>query len=160
MKTFSDTQGRSWNLELSVRAVERVRDLAGFDLLDIGDRRTLAQLVDDPVTLCNVVYALVKPAADESGVSDEAFGSAMGGDAIDQATDALLEELVDFFPSRRRPVLQKLLAKVREMEGLVMQEADRELDDPALMDRVLSELRSSAASPGSSAGSSASIRAR
>ena len=43
-------------------------------------------------------------------VTDEDFGRAMAGDAIDHATTALLEELVSFFPSPRdRANLQRVL---------------------------------------------------
>ena len=41
-------------------------------------------------------------AAEKQKISDEDFGRGLGGDAIDSATTALLEELVDFFPQRRR----------------------------------------------------------
>ena len=74
----------------------------------------LEQLSTDPILLCDVVYVLCKPEADQQNVTDEQFGQAMAGDAIEHATTALLEELVDFFPLARRRVLQK---GARETEG-------------------------------------------
>ena len=60
----------------------------------------------------------------------------MAGDAIDAATTALLEELVDFFPSGKRQILNKALAKLRTFETKALAAADKRLDDPEL-DRKL-----------------------
>ncbi len=40
-----------------------------------------------------------------------------GGDAIDSATTALLEELVDFFPKGKRELLAKALGKLKTLEN-------------------------------------------
>jgi hypothetical protein len=44
----------------------------------------------------------------------------MAGDAIDNATQALLEELVDFFPQRRRALLTKVLDKLKKLDSLAL----------------------------------------
>ena len=110
MKTFTDNAGRTWTLAINVDVLKRVRGLVDVNLLDILDGKLIERLYRDPVLLCDVVYAVCKPEADARSVSDEDFGRAMAGDAIEQATKALLEELVLFSPSPRdRANLQRVL---------------------------------------------------
>ncbi len=110
MKTFTDNAGRTWTLAINVDVLKRVRGLVDVNLLDILDGKLIERLYRDPVLLCDVVYAVCKPEADAKSVSDEDFGRAMAGDAIEQATKALLEELVNFSPSPRdRANLQRVL---------------------------------------------------
>jgi hypothetical protein len=122
MKTFNDNAGRSWNVEVNVAAIKRVRGLTQVNLLDITEGTLIEKLVRDPVLLCDVLFALCKPQADERQppVSDEEFGRAMAGDAIEQATAALLEELVSFCPSPRD---RKNLGRVLEATKKVMDKA-------------------------------------
>jgi hypothetical protein len=110
MKTFNDNAGRTWTIAINVDAIKRVRGLLDVDLLSILDGKLIERLYRDPVLLCDVVYAVCKPEADAKEVSDEEFGRAMAGDAIEHATKALLEELVGFCPSPRdRANLQRVL---------------------------------------------------
>ena len=136
MKSFQDNEGRRWDLALSVDAVKRVKALTEIDLLEAVDGKLLERLAGDPVLLCDVIYAVCKPQADQSNITDEQFGRAMAGDAIDAATTALLEELVGFFPSRRRAVLQKAIEKLHTLEGMCLEAAAKALDSDAL-ERVM-----------------------
>ena len=118
MKTFKDNAGRSWNVEVNVAAIKRVRGLAHVNLLEIIEGTLIEKLVRDPVLLCDVIYALCKPQADglTPPVSDEEFGRAMAGDAIEHATAALLEELVSFCPSPRdRKNLGRVLVATKKV---------------------------------------------
>lgn len=101
MRTFVDKAGRTWTVSITVDAIKRVRDLLKEDLLDIG--AVLPRLLVDPILLCDVIYVVCKPQADQLNISDTDFARAMAGDAIAAAKAALLEELVDFFhePSQR-----------------------------------------------------------
>jgi hypothetical protein len=110
MKTFTDNAGRVWTIAINVNAIKRVRGLIDVNLLEVIEGTLLERLIRDPILLCDVVYAVCKPEADALNVTDEQFGQAMAGDAIDQATKALLEELVGFSPSPQgRANLQRIL---------------------------------------------------
>jgi hypothetical protein len=142
MKCFKDNQNRNWTIVVNVATVKRVRSLLDINLLDVvkldnnnkPNVDLLEQLASDPVLLCDVIYCICKPEADAQNISDEDFGMAMGGDAIEHATTALLEELVDFFPEAKRLVLRKLMnagEKVKhQMEKALKLEL--ELDNPQL----------------------------
>jgi hypothetical protein len=114
MKSFTDNAGRSWSVEVNVAALKRVKGLTGVDLLEVLDGTLIDRLTRDPVLLCDVLYAACKPDADQHGVTDEEFGRAMAGDAIEHATGALLDEIVSFCPSPRdRAALGRVLAATR-----------------------------------------------
>ena len=156
MKAFKDNASRTWEVEVTTAAVKRVRGLIDVDLVAgtlSGD--LLDRLADDPVLLCDLIYALCKPQADREGVSDEDFGRAMAGDAIEQATAALLEELVGFFPSPKRRILRKALDKLETLQGVALAWADEKLDGTEMEDELRRRLANageqSTTSPASSA---------
>ncbi len=122
MKTFTDNTGRPWTVEINVAAIKRVRSLVDVNLLEIVEGTLVEKLIRDPVLLCDVVYAVCKPQADAHHpvITDEDFGRAMAGDAIEHATAALLEELVSFCPSPRD---RKNLGRVLETTKQVMDRA-------------------------------------
>ena len=152
MRTFRDNQNREWTLAVNVDAIKQVRDLLKIDLLDMENGRIFEKLIDDPVDLCNVIFVLVKMQADEKGVADEDFGRAMAGDAIEHATAAMLEELVDFFSGPRRAVLRKALKKLQKVQDMMIEKANKELDDPKLDEMIQKEIlgKSSTSLPESS----------
>ena len=159
MKTFTDNTGRTWTLVISVDAIKRVRALAGVNLMEAVEGNLIERLVADPVLLCDVIYAVAKPEADANQVSDEAFGRSMAGDAIEHATTALLEELVDFFPRDRRRLLGKALEKLNKLNQMAVNAVEQKLDSGEMekqMQAALAALdkRSTPTPPGSSSGTS------
>lgn len=132
MRTFKDNQGREWTVEITVAAIKRVRGLAGTDLMEVleGSNGLIEKLVRDPVLLCDVIYAACKPQADERQVTDETFGASMAGDAIEHATAALLEELVDFCPSPRdRANLGRVIKATRDVMDKARDVVERRIDE-------------------------------
>jgi len=149
MKTFTDTQGRTWTVTINVDAVRRVRSLLNVNILDVVEGPLLERLVTDPVLLCDILFALCQPEAQSKNVSDEDFGRALGGDVLDGATTALLEELVDFFPSGKRGVFRKALEKLKQLEGLAIETATKRLESDELERKMRAALEPT---PGDSSG--------
>jgi hypothetical protein len=133
-----------------VDAVRRVRSIVNVDLLEAVEGKLIEKLVGDPILLCDVIYVICKPEADQRSITDEDFGRSMAGDAIDHATTSLLEELVDFFPKSRRALLTKALGKFRQLETKAIQLVDKQLDDPKLEEKVLGQLQQKLSEPMSS----------
>ena len=162
MKSFTDNTGRAWMLAVTVGTIKRVRALCGVDLANIitlepGKQPKvdlLERLATDPVLLVDVLYAVCKPEADAKNITDEEFGRAMAGDAIELATAALLDEVIDFFPEAKRQVFRKILNATRRFEVKSKQALTELLTDPELdgkIDAALEQLmNSSSASPESS----------
>ncbi len=143
MRSFKDNQGRQWSVEINVTAIKRVRGLTGEDLMQVIEGTLIEKLIRDPVLLCDVVYAICKPEADACSVSDEEFGKAMAGDAIEAATTAVLEELVGFCPSPRdRANLGRVLQATRKVMDRARDLVEKKLDSgelDRLADRLLAE---------------------
>lgn len=155
MHTFIDNAGRTWTVAVNVDAIKRTRDLAGVNLLEVIEGKLLERLTTDPILLCDVIYCLCKPEADAKNVSDADFGRAMGGDAIDGAAAALLEELVGFFPQGRRKVLAKALDKLKKLEAAALNAVEARLDSQELERQMAEQLASLGNSSGSAPASSA-----
>ena len=146
MHTFSDTQGRPWTITLNVDAIRRVRSVLNINLLEAIEGKLLERLITDPVLLCDILFVVIQPEAIAKGISDEDFGRSLGGDVLDVATTALLEELVDFFPSAKRTVFRKALAKLKQLETLAIETATQRLESPELGERMKTALASTSGS--------------
>jgi len=130
MKTFTDTAGRTWTIALTIDAAKRVKGLLDVNLLELesGDPPLLTRLGSDVILLCDVIFALVKPQADQQGVTDEQFGAALGGEAILGAQTALYEELVHFFRGLGRNDLAKAVEAQRRMIDLAVSRIETRID--------------------------------
>ena len=150
MKTFNDNAGRTWTIAVTVDAIKRVEGLIkGVNLANLtsGDPPLLTRLETDVVLLCDVIFALVKPQADQMAVSDEEFGRAMGGDAIMAAHDAFWEELTGFFRQLRRTDTARAIEKQAALVKATVEAIEQRIetfDTSAVIETAL----------GSSAGSS------
>lgn len=144
MKTFTDNTGRTWTLSVTVGTIKRVRALCGVDLANIITMESgktpnvglLERLASDPVLLVDVLFAVCKPEADTKGITDEEFGRAMAGDAIELAATALLDEIIDFFPEAKRKVFRKILDASRRFEARSKQALMELLEDPAFDEKI------------------------
>lgn len=147
MKSFTDNVGRAWTLVVNVATIKRVRALCGVDLntiVEVEDGKPSAKLLErlsgDPVLLVDVLYAVCKPECDQRGVSDEDFGAAMAGDAVEQATDALLDEVIDFFPAAKRAAFRRILSASRRFGEAARKRMEAMLADGKFEERLVSEL--------------------
>jgi hypothetical protein len=160
VKTFNDNAGRTWTIAINVDAIKRVRSLLDVDLLEIVEGKLIEKLIRDPVLLCDVVYAVCKPETDAKSVSDEEFGRAMAGDAIEHATKALLEDLVGFSPSPRdRANLQRVLATTWNVMDRARDLVEKRLESGELEKVVERALANAGSSSGAAPASSESTLA-
>ena len=136
MHTFADTLGRTWTVTINVDVIRRVRSLLNINLLEAVEGRLLERLITDPVLLCDILFVVIQPEAVAKDISDEDFGRSLGGDVLDLATTALLEELVDFFPSAKRTVFRKALTKLKQLETLAIETATQRLESSELEQRM------------------------
>ena len=100
----------------------------------------IERLMNDPVTLCDVLFAACQPQAVQQDVSDEAFGQGLAGDVIADATTALLEGLVAFFPEPKRRLLQQAAAKYQVVQTKAMAMVQARLESPELETQLLNQL--------------------
>ena len=108
------------------------------------------KIANDPCLLVDILWVLVQDQARTLNVTDEQFGTALAGDAIESATKAFLDELVDFFPGAKRLFLQKAVGLARKFGGEWNETLKKALEDPELESRVRESMNSSTSSPESS----------
>jgi hypothetical protein len=135
VKTFRDTNGREWPIEINVNSLKRVKDsVEGFDLLRVvEDQATLDRIINDPFTLVATLYAILEPKATAAGITPEGFGEAMGnGDALAQASDALLADLADFFPPHRRGPMKAAIHKLHQVQKKAAELATARIESPEM----------------------------
>jgi len=152
VRTFKDNKGREWNVLVGVNELRRVRQLVGVDLMQVVEGHLAEELAKDPVRLCDVLYALCQPQADAQHISDVEFGEGLAGDAIERAVSALLDALVDFFPSRQGSLLRLAREKMQDVTNLALDMAKQNLEAiepmlPASGDKSMSAPESSDAIP-------------
>lgn len=130
MHAFRDCDGQEWLVKINVSQLRRVKASLGLDLVGLlaDGLQPLGRLLGEPVELVNVLYLLCKEEADGRGVGDEQFGRRMAGDALGQAADAFVEELIHFFPESRRPLLRAVVGKGRDVGARMAEEAMREVE--------------------------------
>ncbi len=99
MPRFADSTGRTWNLDLTVGDIKRIRRRMGIDLMGLldGEPRLVDRIRDDLELAINLVFAAIEPQAEAAGVTDEQFGHALTGEAASAALAALWGAVADFF---------------------------------------------------------------
>jgi hypothetical protein len=145
MHSFTDNLGRTWCVALNVATYRRVRGVLQLDLCQLVDEglEELGRFLADPIRLADVLFVLCQEEAVSKNVSDEDFGRALYGDALQAGAEALVEELVDFFPDpRSRAALRKVLTTGRQVRTKLLDQAERMLDELDV-DSCASELMTS-----------------
>jgi len=166
-QVFKDNLDREWIVDINVTSIKRVRTLTEDEVNLFAacskKERLMEKLSTDPELLCNVVYCLCKPQAEERQLSEDDFGEAMSGEAIDSATAAVLEGLALFFRKGQRRLIQAATAKMEKLEDVTVERALEHVESPdfdAAFDKLLTaELEELSASFGSSPESSESTPA-
>lgn len=149
MREFKDDEGRPWRLALTVAAALRVRDMVTvtvdevdgegqptgkkatkpFDLVDVGTiTQTLQVIRNQYATVGEVLYAILVAQIEERKLTKDQFLDGLRGDALDAGVTALEEELVDFFPLRLRRMVALLAAKMAEVTGELLDQAEAGLE--------------------------------
>lgn len=129
MPKFTDNQGREWSVYIDIPIARKIRKQLDVNILDIA--KALPELAADPILLCDVLFLACQDQASQKGVTDEEFGRSLVGDAIGQASEALVDALINFSPPRQREMLQNLKMismKLQDQQtGMVQQTIDRML---------------------------------
>lgn len=133
MRSFKDQAGKEWKISIDTGAVRMLRRELNVDLVDVP---AFSELVGkDPVRLVEVLFQLCQDQASEAGISPDQFAKGFAGDALERGGEALMNELVDFFPSAQRGTLRKVKETGRKLQTEILKTIDAKLDaiDPAEM---------------------------
>jgi hypothetical protein len=114
MASFKDRHGGEWALVVTVDAIRKVRADTGYDLAAIFTAEGMSRLAD-PCLLVDVLCALAGGQVAAKQLTAAKFGELFDGEALEAASNALLEASIDFLPSGRRDVIRKLWSKADEV---------------------------------------------
>lgn len=154
---FTDRHGRAWTINGSLGLFERVHRETGVDLLDLATTQQSLEQLRSPFTLGHVLYQLLRDEIAARQLTEEQFSEGFDGDVLQEASAALIDEVIFFSPSRIRPILQTIVSRSRAAEERMAAIATSNLDEIARQtDEALERLTTYGANATSSAESSAS----
>jgi hypothetical protein len=144
VREFRDSEGRPWQVALTVASAGRVRDLVRvappavdgataeperpFDIIDAGRvAETFQILRTNYAAIGEALYAILLPKVQERGLTKEQFLDGLSGESLDAGARAIEEEIVDFFPPRLRGMVGALLRKMQELAEAVVARAEADV---------------------------------
>lgn len=151
MRTFKTTDGTDWAVQVNVGTVKRVLDETGLKLTDLfaGDKRLDAFFADD-VQFCLVLSAVVRPQLIAANKTTDDFLSLIDGTCVEQAVEALVGEVADFFPEPRKGQLKKVMEKYQaanaKVQGESLAEIDKKIEETDFETLIRQTLTNSASS--------------
>lgn len=114
MRKFEDRNGRTWEVSINALAMKRLK-AAEVDLVDKPVMEEIARIASNPILLCDVLFIVSKPMDGGDAPSEEGFAESMSGESLEAATEALIQEIIDFFP-RQKPALSKAYERARQAD--------------------------------------------
>jgi len=137
MRLFHDDADRQWRLSINVATVKRVRRIfsEGGEPFDLLDADLPIKLANDPALFADLLWELVDK-SQHPGVTPEQFGEALGGDAIERASDAFVEELFDFFPKGRRDLNRAIYRKIKKTQAALIEKTVKDIENSTSLEDV------------------------
>lgn len=129
--TFEDSNGETWSVEVNAFTVDDTLKETGVDLYEIvtDGNGNLFERLAKPRTLVAVLFCCCQDQIEKRQMEPEDFARRLAsGEAIEGATEALINGIVNFFPPKRRHLLIQLLEKGKQMEQAVTTRAQQLLD--------------------------------
>jgi len=148
---FTDTMGRKWPIKMTVGKVRQVRDRLGVDITDAIDptKNVVDQIANDPVLMFDIIYLCVQEKMEQENIEAQSLADAISGDTIEEASVALINAIIDFFPKSKTEVIRESLALKEKMIARIKKkslDSVRSLTEEDL-DRAVSELVQKLGSP-------------
>lgn len=142
MASFTDQQGREWQINIDAPTVMEIRSDCDPEFLknDTKESNTYIRLQEDPVLLCRVVFLLTREQREARHIAEPDFYRSVIGEAIDRATEAMLDAIANFIPKSTKD----LLVASAEMRKRVLERGTAELltrlKDPQLEAKVMENM--------------------
>lgn len=130
MKIWKDAEGHAYETKITVAEIRDVKTELGINLMDIATGDLLQRISEDVILLCDILYVINRSQAKEYGIDDAQFGRNLYGDALEEATRAFVEEMINFFPNQRtRQLLTKAMTKGQERMDKALDLAEKTLEE-------------------------------
>lgn len=130
MKIWKDAEGHAYETKITVAEIKDVKTELGINLMDIATGDLLQKISEDVILLCDILYVVNRSQAKEYSIDDVQFGRNLYGDALEDATHAFMEEMINFFPNQRtRALLTKAMTKGQERMDKALDLAEKTLEE-------------------------------
>jgi len=120
MAEYIDANGKQWQIRLTLASGLRVKDETGIDLQKIESLSEFA----DAAKLARMCYILAGSPSDFNS-----FADGVDGATIERMEAALLKEIENFSPPRKRETLKALLAKGEQIQAVAAQMATKQMTE-------------------------------
>lgn len=160
MHSFNDRSGEAWDLDLNVgsamrlqsRLKIRIEDAVSMQVAESCEKSLLEKISEDSILLFNIVFVLCEDQVQKRGLTADDFAARFDGNTIDNATTALMDELLNF----SRPAQRKILLQLRKIGEEISERANNTLTELIATADFQTELenrltKSSTSSPDASA---------
>lgn len=117
MGKFKDTKDREWEVDITIGTTIRLKS-EGADFHSLVENRCakFLALAEDDIGLAGWLWAIVKPQATASGVSEEDFYEALSGETLHAAWEVFASATADFIRNPEiRCGLKEALAKSKKI---------------------------------------------
>ena len=149
MKSFTDNKGQVWDLELNIGAAMRLKSRLEIDIDNLirfdnhqqpENVSLLERIAGDSYLLFNIIFGLCENQVRERNLTEEEFAARFSGDTIEAATDALLDEIINFSRPAKRKVLTALYQISKEYQAKAGEKMNAILADPKFKETIDSEI--------------------
>ncbi|QDT94264.1 hypothetical protein [Gimesia algae] len=147
MSSFTDTNGEKWTISVNFGTAHKLKQDLDIDLLShLKDPKEamlfMASLGDDPFQLGQIIYTLATP--ETEGLTIDGLFSALDSEKAEEAYQAFMDAVIDFFPPRLRAQLKKLFAKSMALQEERMeqmyQKVEADIDSPEMDERLRQQM--------------------
>lgn len=141
LSQFVDQRGRTWRLELNYSLAKRLREATSLDFVNYQDGKALLAIHDSDEKLVQVLWLLCESQAQAASVGEEEFGVGLGGDALEQAIEALEQALINFSRPARRQAMQAIRDKAHELVAAQTDLATTKIRSPKVTQLMEAKIR-------------------
>lgn len=137
MAHFKDKKDLEWEVNIDAPMIMKIRDDCdpNFLLNDDEKDNTYIRMQLDPVLLCRVVFLLCTKQRHERSITEEEFYMQVIGNAIDRASEAMLEAIQSFIPRRTRTLLE-MFAIQDKLQQEAIEKAVVKINSPELREKL------------------------
>ena len=117
LMTFEDDKGREWSMKVDASTYLRLRE-DDIDLSKLFDpeQTFLEELLlgDNMFAFLGIIGMITESQREKQEVSKEDFYNSLGGSAIEGATLAFIQAIINFSPAPKRPAMQAVIDQMRK----------------------------------------------
>jgi len=143
---FCDTAGRRFVFSVNLFTVAKTKKATGIDLMTVveGESGSFESLVSDWEVLLEVVCVLLEDQFDRMAIGVQEFGESMNEQTCNDAVEALMFSIIDFFQPAKAAILRRAFAKVwsktADHQASQLQKAGQMVDGPEFDQAISKEL--------------------